>query len=106
MANFLLLGAQAMELHVDVPSQCEGQGLLFCQRQCQIPELLWEMLHRLLQGMGSLTTHCVLCIFFHKKENLGCVSRLPASLEHAIFCPGRLETLCLGQKSVSVQLSG
>lgn len=43
---------------------------------------------------------------FHRKENLGCGSGLPASLEHAIFCPGRLETRCLGQKSVSAWLSG
>lgn len=70
----------------------------FCQRQCQIRALLWEMLRRLLQGVGSLTTHCAPCIFFRRKENLDCVSGLPASLEHAIFCPGRLETQCLGQK--------
>lgn len=51
-----------------------------------------------LAGYGVPDHSLSLCNFFHRKENLGCVSGSPASLEHAIFCPVRLETWCLGQK--------
>lgn len=66
-----------------------------CQYRCVKCHRTWL---RLLQGTDSLPAYCTLCISFHRRENLGCVSGSSAHLEHLIFCPGKLEAECLRQK--------
>lgn len=85
--------------------QCEVRGFSFfffffqdsarCQYRCVKCHRTWL---RLLQGTDSLPAYCTLCISFHRRENLGCVSGSSAHLEHLIFCPGKLEAGCLRQK--------